>query len=434
MPQGVLPSSRVLSVVRETIGDKLVDLGERQHLVPRRPYRHRRQRYVGVGRFLITVGIARGPRHRRDKRRDERWTEEQSLWLAASDSGTCRSYAPTLDTSHDVRRYSSRANILQRILANRHEEHEVGSGSRVLGPRAETEISIGSNHGDPRPAEASEVRPCVVRAVSRGRAYVAIRTISTTLPSSSSTRVHREAPRIDRTHVQTHRIPATRDRVSADTAADPYPHPRNGLPLPASPRLHRVPDWSLPDVRRVLDRSRSRYRRSSPSNRARWLSHPENSRAMREKGGPRPSLAFRPDSSGKAGLFRASTASNEVPPSNEREQPSRIGQSDRVRPLAHRRPDARTPPLASVRWPASARRTRGNSLFVLSRSNDTRRVSTGVIFRLNLILEMFFIKTVEGAFFEDSGVNNSLIYSMLLLIILKWIYEIIEWEEVEKKM
>jgi len=76
VPQRVLPSSRVLSVVREAVGDELVNLGERQHLVPRRPYRHRRQRYVGVGRFLVTVGIARGSRHH--QRRDRRDSKESN--------------------------------------------------------------------------------------------------------------------------------------------------------------------------------------------------------------------------------------------------------------------------------------------------------------------------------------------------------------------
>lgn len=81
MPQGVLPSSRVLPVVGEAVGDEFVNLGERQHLVPRGPYRHRRKRYVGVGRFLITVGIARGPRHSRRAARSTRDTEAQCFYL-----------------------------------------------------------------------------------------------------------------------------------------------------------------------------------------------------------------------------------------------------------------------------------------------------------------------------------------------------------------
>lgn len=75
--------------------------------------------------------------------------------------------------------------------------------------------------------------------------------------------LRRELPR-----AHTHNTPSTRDRVSADTAADPYPHPRNGFPLPANPRLHRVPDWS-PTVSRVLGRSRSRCQQPPPSNGAR---------------------------------------------------------------------------------------------------------------------------------------------------------------------
>lgn len=79
VPQGVLPSSRVLPVVREAVSDEFVNLGERQHLVPRGPYRHRRKRYVGVRRFLITVGVARGPRHHQRERRDQRDTEAQCV-------------------------------------------------------------------------------------------------------------------------------------------------------------------------------------------------------------------------------------------------------------------------------------------------------------------------------------------------------------------
>lgn len=74
--------------------------------------------------------------------------------------------------------------------------------------------------------------------------------------------------------------PSTHDRVSADTAADPYPHPRNGLPLLASPRLRRVPDWS-PVVSRVLGRSRSRYRQPTMPNGAGVL--PPRGFSRREK-------------------------------------------------------------------------------------------------------------------------------------------------------
>lgn len=101
MPERVLPSSRVLSVIREAVGDELVNLGERQHLVPRRPYRHRRQRYVRVGRFLITVGIARGSRHHRRRFQRVRISEirggkrnptrpEETSNARRGDSHTCR--------------------------------------------------------------------------------------------------------------------------------------------------------------------------------------------------------------------------------------------------------------------------------------------------------------------------------------------------------
>lgn len=43
MPKRILPSLRVLPVVREPIRYELVDLGQRQHFFGRVPYGHRRQ-------------------------------------------------------------------------------------------------------------------------------------------------------------------------------------------------------------------------------------------------------------------------------------------------------------------------------------------------------------------------------------------------------
>lgn len=63
MPQRVLPSSSVLPVIGEPIGDEFVDLGQRQHLVPRRPYRHRCQRDVRIWRLLVAVSVPRRSRH-----------------------------------------------------------------------------------------------------------------------------------------------------------------------------------------------------------------------------------------------------------------------------------------------------------------------------------------------------------------------------------
>lgn len=158
MPQRVLPSSRVLSVIREAVGDELVNLGERQHLVPRRPYRHRRQRYVGVRRFLITVGIARGSRHHQRAPIDRRDSEEFSKCLSTSPpvhgSGTKqrRPCYALLDTFRDIRRYS-RASVLR--IASRRREHGNSSCSPVG-----TWISIGPNHGVPRSAEARARAVC----------------------------------------------------------------------------------------------------------------------------------------------------------------------------------------------------------------------------------------------------------------------------------
>lgn len=63
MPQRVLPPSSVLPVIGEPIGDEFVDLGQRQHLVPRRPYRHSCQRNIGIWRLLVAVSVPRRSRH-----------------------------------------------------------------------------------------------------------------------------------------------------------------------------------------------------------------------------------------------------------------------------------------------------------------------------------------------------------------------------------
>lgn len=61
--EGVLPALRVAAVVREAVGDEAVDLGERQHLLRGTPYGHGRQGDVRIGRFLVSVRLARRPRH-----------------------------------------------------------------------------------------------------------------------------------------------------------------------------------------------------------------------------------------------------------------------------------------------------------------------------------------------------------------------------------
>lgn len=63
VPERVLPSASILPIVREPIGDELVDLGERQHLIPRRPDRHRCQRDVRIWRLLVAVSVPRRSRH-----------------------------------------------------------------------------------------------------------------------------------------------------------------------------------------------------------------------------------------------------------------------------------------------------------------------------------------------------------------------------------
>lgn len=160
----------------------------------------------------------------------------------------------TLDTLHDVRRYS-RASIL-RILANR-QEHEIG----CFRPRAKTEISIGPNHGDPRSAEASEVRPCAPRCVtiSQSGRFPTLPTIPTSsLIEPSLFRIHRN-PLSTLKHTEYLRsrlrgycgrsIPTPPQRAS----------PTRETTVPPCPGLEPV-------VSHVLGRSRSRYRQPPPSN------------------------------------------------------------------------------------------------------------------------------------------------------------------------
>lgn len=63
MPERVLPSASILAIIGEPIGDKLVDLSQRQHLIPRRPDRHRCQRNIRIWRLLVAVSIPRWSRH-----------------------------------------------------------------------------------------------------------------------------------------------------------------------------------------------------------------------------------------------------------------------------------------------------------------------------------------------------------------------------------
>lgn len=63
MSKGVLPALGVASVVGKTVGDEAVDFGKGQHLLGGAPYRHGRQRDVGIRRLLVSVGLARRPRH-----------------------------------------------------------------------------------------------------------------------------------------------------------------------------------------------------------------------------------------------------------------------------------------------------------------------------------------------------------------------------------
>jgi hypothetical protein len=65
MSQRVLPSLRVLPVIREPIHDELVDLAQRQHLLLGPLYGHCRQSNVRVGRLLVTVRVLAWSRHRR---------------------------------------------------------------------------------------------------------------------------------------------------------------------------------------------------------------------------------------------------------------------------------------------------------------------------------------------------------------------------------
>lgn len=63
MPQGILPSSGVLAIIRKVVLNKLVNLSQRQHFIARRPDRHGSERDVRVRRLLVAVGVARRSRH-----------------------------------------------------------------------------------------------------------------------------------------------------------------------------------------------------------------------------------------------------------------------------------------------------------------------------------------------------------------------------------
>jgi len=73
--QGVLPSLRIPSVVRKPLRYEPIDLAEGQHLVRRTPDSHRRQRYVGIRRFLVPVGLATGSGHGGTEGSNERITQ-----------------------------------------------------------------------------------------------------------------------------------------------------------------------------------------------------------------------------------------------------------------------------------------------------------------------------------------------------------------------
>lgn len=122
-------------------------------------------------------------------------------------------------------------------------------------PRSETGISIGprsTEFGAASPEASVELDPLCARCT-----YICIAQYHNTnfsallgySPANSSIPSPRKFHRVTlgvyrspRAHANT---PSTHDRVSADTAADLYPHPRNGLPLPAASRLRHVPDWRL---------------------------------------------------------------------------------------------------------------------------------------------------------------------------------------------
>ncbi len=65
VPERVLPTLRVFTVVRKVFADESVNVGERQHFLGRVADRHRRQRDVRVRRFLVAVRFSTGSRHGR---------------------------------------------------------------------------------------------------------------------------------------------------------------------------------------------------------------------------------------------------------------------------------------------------------------------------------------------------------------------------------
>lgn len=63
MTQGILPPLSILAVVRKSVCDELVDVGQGAHLFRAVPNRHGGERYVGIRRFLVTVTFPRGSGH-----------------------------------------------------------------------------------------------------------------------------------------------------------------------------------------------------------------------------------------------------------------------------------------------------------------------------------------------------------------------------------
>ncbi len=63
VPERVLPALSVLTVIRETVHDELVDVTEGEHLLRGALNGHGGQRDVRVWRFLVTVGVLAWPRH-----------------------------------------------------------------------------------------------------------------------------------------------------------------------------------------------------------------------------------------------------------------------------------------------------------------------------------------------------------------------------------
>ena len=63
VPKRILPALCVFSVVRKAIHDEFVNFAQCHHFVTAGLDRHRRQRNVGIGRFLVAVRLSRWPRH-----------------------------------------------------------------------------------------------------------------------------------------------------------------------------------------------------------------------------------------------------------------------------------------------------------------------------------------------------------------------------------